>query len=105
VDLTLLVDAQHDGVIRRIEIEADDIAQLFDEERISGQLEPLLGMRLDPKGSPDTMDGGFGEPRFGGERLSRPDGAIFRLCLQGPARQHADLLIAERARPLGRNSS
>jgi len=105
LDLTLLVDAQHDGVIRRMEIEADDIAHLFDEERVGGQLEPLLAMGLDPKGRPDAMDGGFGELRVGGERSARPVGAIFRLCLQGPPQQRGDLLIAERARPNGTASS
>jgi hypothetical protein len=57
LDLTLLADAQHDGVIRGIEIEADDIAHLFDEERVGGQLEPLLAVGLDPKGRPDAMNG------------------------------------------------
>lgn len=57
LDLTLLVDAQHDRVIRRVEIEPDDIAHLLDKERVGGQLEMLLAVGLEPKGRPDAMDG------------------------------------------------
>src|SRR5262249_1706677 len=31
--LALLIDAQHQGVVRRVEIEADNVAKLLDEER------------------------------------------------------------------------
>jgi hypothetical protein len=34
----LLIDAQHQGMIRRVQIQADDIAHLFDEERIIREL-------------------------------------------------------------------
>lgn len=45
LDLALLVDRQHDGMGRRVDIEADDVAQLVDELRIVGQLElaPAVG--------------------------------------------------------------
>jgi hypothetical protein len=33
LDLGLLIDAQHDGTLRRIEIQPDDIADLVDEQR------------------------------------------------------------------------
>jgi len=51
LDLALFVDRQHDGVGRRIEVVADDVAQLVDELRIIGELElaPSVGretMRL-----------------------------------------------------------
>src|SRR3984957_13008258 len=39
LDLGLLVDRQHDGVGRRIDIESDHIAQLGDELRIVRELE------------------------------------------------------------------
>ena len=39
LDLALLVDRQHDGMGRRIDIEADDVAQLVDELRIVRELE------------------------------------------------------------------
>jgi len=47
LDLALLVDGQHDGVGRRIDIEADDVAQLVDELRVIGELElpPAVGLK------------------------------------------------------------
>jgi len=68
LDLTLLIDAQHDRVVERVEIEPDDVAHLFDEERVGGELEMLLAVGLEPEGRPDAVDGRFGEPRGGGER-------------------------------------
>jgi hypothetical protein len=39
LDLALLVDGQHDGVRRRIDIEPDDVAQLVDEVGVVRELE------------------------------------------------------------------
>ena len=36
--MALLIDRQHDGVIRRIDVEAHDIAQFGGELRVFGQL-------------------------------------------------------------------
>ena len=45
--LALLVDAEHHRVVGWVEVESDDIVDLLDEERIGGELEVLLAMRLD----------------------------------------------------------
>ena len=47
LDLALLVDRQHDGVGRRVDVEADDIAQLVNEQRVVGELElpPAVGLQ------------------------------------------------------------
>lgn len=37
-DLTRLVDTRDDGVVGQVEIEADDIVDILDEERVSEQL-------------------------------------------------------------------
>ena len=39
LDLALLVDREHDGMRRRIDVEPDDVAQLGGELRVVGQLE------------------------------------------------------------------
>ncbi len=39
----LLVHAQHQGAVRRIQIQPHNIAYLLDEERIVGQLKGLAG--------------------------------------------------------------
>lgn len=43
LDLRFLIDAEHRRVRQRIEIQADDIAHLLDEQRIIRQRERLAG--------------------------------------------------------------
>ena len=57
LDLALLVDRQHDGVGRRINVEADDVAQLVDELRIVGQFELAPPVRCEAMRLPDAPDG------------------------------------------------
>jgi hypothetical protein len=49
LDLAFLVPAQDDRVIRRIEIEPDDVPNLFDEQGVGRELERPGAVRLDPK--------------------------------------------------------
>src|SRR6202051_2137928 len=56
LDLALLVDRQHDGVGRRIDIEPDNVAQLGDEVWIVRELELSAPVRLEPVGFPDGTD-------------------------------------------------
>ena len=53
--LALLIDAEHEGALGWLEIEPDDIAHLFHEERIGGGLEGFLPVRLQPERAPDPM--------------------------------------------------
>src|SRR5665213_3549133 len=46
LDLGFLVDTEHDGMVRRIEIEPDDVPDLVDEQRIRRELEAFRAMRL-----------------------------------------------------------
>src|ERR1700722_15403165 len=55
LDLALFVDAEHDGVRRRIDIEPDHVAQLVDEIGVFGQLELSDAMRLEPVRAPDAL--------------------------------------------------
>ena len=56
LDLALLVDREHDGVRRRVEIEPDHVAQLLDEPRIVRELELPDPVRLQAVGAPDALD-------------------------------------------------
>jgi hypothetical protein len=47
LDLGFFVDREHEAVRRRIEIEADHVAQLGGERRIGGQLEAPHPVRLE----------------------------------------------------------
>ena len=54
LDLGFLVDAQHDGVVGRAHVEADDVADLLDEGGIGRELEGLGAMRPQTECSPDA---------------------------------------------------
>ena len=56
LDLALLVDREHDGVRRRVDVEPDHVAQLRDELRIVRELELPHPVRLEPVGAPDALD-------------------------------------------------
>jgi hypothetical protein len=49
----LLIHAQHDGTLGRVQIEPDDIADLVHEQRAGRELERLDAMRLQAKRPPD----------------------------------------------------
>jgi hypothetical protein len=75
LDLALFVDAEHDRVRRRINIEPDDVAQLVDERRIFRQLELPDAMRLEPVSPPDALHGTDADPvglEFGAAGLVAP---------------------------------
>ena len=55
LDLGLFVDREHQAVRRRIEIEADHVAQLGRERRVGGQLEAPHPMRLEAVRRPDPL--------------------------------------------------
>ena len=56
LDLALLVDREHDGVRRRVEVEPDHVTQFLDEPRIVRELELPDAVRLEFMGAPDALD-------------------------------------------------
>ena len=90
LDLGLLVDAQHDRGVGRVEVEPDDVADLVDEQRIGRQLEVLDAVRLEPERAPDPRDRGLVQPDLGRHRPRRP---LRRTVLRrGLQRRHDHLL-------------
>ena len=61
LNLRLLIDGQDYGVVGWVEVKADNIAYLFDEEWIGGELEALAAVRLQGEELKDAMDGGLGK--------------------------------------------
>jgi hypothetical protein len=57
LDLALLIDREDDGMGGRINIEADDVAQLVDKLWVGGELELFHPVRLKAVRSPDALDG------------------------------------------------
>src|SRR3989454_2303211 len=58
LDLTLLVDAQHQRLVRRVQVQPDHIAQLPHEVGVAAQLERLRAVWLQTVGFPDAVDRG-----------------------------------------------
>src|SRR3989454_3907525 len=62
LNLGFLVDAQDQRLVRRIEVEPHDVADLVDEQRILGQLERLDPMWAQAERAPDPTDRRLAEP-------------------------------------------
>jgi hypothetical protein len=56
LDLALFINRQHQGVRRRIDVEADDVSPLLGEVRVGGQLELPHPVRLQAMAAPDARD-------------------------------------------------
>ena len=56
LDLGLLVHRQHDGVLRRVDIQADHVLDLLGKSQIVGQLEGRHQMRLQVMRLPDRLN-------------------------------------------------
>jgi len=76
LDLGLHIDAQHDGALGRIEVEADDIAHLGYELPVPRELPRLLAVRLQAERTPDPRHRALREPHLGRERTRRPVGGV-----------------------------
>jgi hypothetical protein len=89
LDLRFLVDREHQAVRRRIEIEADHVAQLGGERRIGGQLEAPHPVRLEAMRRPDPL---HRAQRYAAGRRHRPAGPMGRLAGRIAKRQRDDTL-------------
>lgn len=72
LNLGLLVDAQHHGMVGRVDVEADDVADLLDQQRVGRQLEGLAPVWTQPEGPPDATDGHATEAGRPCERAGAP---------------------------------
>ena len=96
LDLGLLVYAEHHGPLSRIEVGIDDVAHLFEEERIRPELEGLRPVWLRAKGSPDMSKRGLANAHLFGHATRRPVRRVLRFLLQGLDGHRFDLVVADR---------
>src|ERR1019366_243343 len=95
LNLALLVHAQHQGTVGRMEVEADDVANFVDKQRVAAQLESVAAMGLQRKSAPDPADAALAEAGRLGQGARGPMSGGVRLAFQS-ARQHAfDFGIAQ----------
>ncbi len=98
--LALLVDAQDQGMVGRVEIEPDDVADLLDEEGIGGELEVLLPVGLDAERAPDALDRGLRHPGGLGHGAAGPvRGAAGGTARERLLQQPHEGVIRDGARP------
>ena len=98
--LALLVDAEDHGLLRGVQIQAEDVPDLLDEKRIGRDLEVALAVGLQAESVLYTLDGRGGNGGFLGRRAERPVGPALELRLERLADVLGDLLVAmERGRP------
>ncbi len=86
-------------MIGRVQIQANDVPHLLDEEWIGGELEPLRAMRLYGEGLKDPVHGGLREPVGFGRLSDAPVGSGGRARLQRAPQQRGHRLVRQGARP------
>ena len=76
----LLINAEHGGMLRWVQIQSDNVGGLRLEVRIIACHIPIQPMRLQPSFFPDAMDGILAEAQLRGELAATPlRGTIPRL--------------------------
>ena len=83
LDLALLIDAEHHGVGGRINIQADDVADLGGEPGIIGELEGADAVRCQAMGLPDALHRGQADTGDPGHHPAGPVGGLAGRLAQG----------------------
>ena len=98
LDLGLLIDAEHDRVLRWCEVEPADVGDFPDQLGVGGEPKRLGLLWLDPVGTPDPCDRGVAYPQPVRQEPGGParDPELLRRRLQ---RLGHDLAVVQRPRP------
>src|SRR5215211_6399275 len=99
LDLALLIDAKHHGLVGRVEIKPNYVAQLLDEEGIGRKLEAAAAVRLQTKELEQAMDGALGNAGLFGDRAHAPMGGGLGLASESLGDQRGYGLVLDRAGP------
>src|SRR5712691_3115551 len=91
LDLALLVDAEHERLLRRVEVEPDDVCELLAEARVVGKLERLDPMGLETVRVPDPLHARRADALRLGHRATAPVRLTGRRRLRGRCDDRLDL--------------
>ena len=97
LNLRFLVNAQHDRVVRRVHIQANNVAYLFDELRVLRETKRFRAMGLKSERSPNTADRRMTQPKMLGHRPRTPMGSSLGSRLQRLGHDFLDLVVRDRA--------
>ena len=92
----LLVHAQHDRLLRRIEVQTDHVNQFLVELRVVGQLECLDQVRFQTARGPHPLHRRRRHPRLGRHRPARPVGLAVRCAMPCQVHDLVDLVLWDR---------
>src|SRR5512135_2264543 len=98
LDLRLLIDAEHHGPIGRIQVQAHDVAHLFDEQWVCRELEAFATVGPQPKCAPDPRDAAPAQASPLGQRTSTPVRGVLGLALQSQRHHTLNGRIGDLAR-------
>jgi hypothetical protein len=98
LNLRLFIDTEHQGMMGRIQIQANDVPHLVNQHRVAGELEALRAMRLQAKGPPDAADGGLAKAGSSSQHAAGPVRGALRRLLQSQPHDLLDLLVTDLAR-------
>ncbi len=97
--LALLVHADDQRVVGRAQVQANDVAQLLDEERVVGQLEAFGAMGLQAEELEVARHAALGDASLGGHRAHAPvRRAVDRLGMQGGLDQLRHAFVVDGSR-------
>src|SRR5580700_8172999 len=97
LDLRLLVDAEHDRFLRRVQVQSHDVGELLLEPRVVAELERLTPMGLEASGLPDPVHGHVTDAELAGQGSGGP----VRLTGRGRVEGGVDNLPREGGRDRG----
>src|SRR5207302_5222851 len=92
LNLALFVHAEHEPLLRWIQIETYNVGQLLQKLWISRQLECFAPVRPEIVTAPDVADGGLADALLGGHGSTTPTGHSFGFGVQGGLHNRLDLL-------------
>src|SRR4051794_32239032 len=98
LNLALLVNAQHHGLEWWVKIKPDDVSGLLDKQRVGGQLERFLAMRLQTEGAPDAADRRLRQLCFARHGARAPVRGVRRRFLQCLGNHAINTRVINRAR-------
>ena len=97
LNLRFLVHTQHHGLVRWVQIDADNIRQFFHEAFVLGELESLHPVRLQPVRIPNSLHSSMADSLDFGHRSCRPVGRVLGGAVQGCFDNLMDFLGAKPA--------
>ena len=99
LNLALFVHAEHQRLVRWIQIQSHNIAHLLHEERIARELEGFAAVRLHPKQRKVALHAALGDAGLSGQFSYAPMRGLCGAFRQGLLKEHRYALVIMRAGP------